>query len=98
MQMQWKHQVRPPGMSYGVAITFSKEVLRTLQDFLPFYEAVCAKYAKHVANPCLRSAYGSLHLPECSQLGASNSRDQCLGLLAAFHHESSLVLSLLGQR
>lgn len=40
MQMQRQHQVCPPGLSDGMALTLQQEVLRALQDAFPFHQAV----------------------------------------------------------
>jgi hypothetical protein len=38
--MQWEHQIRSSGMLDGMAVTFSKEVLRTVQNAISIHKAV----------------------------------------------------------
>ncbi|KAL3954573.1 hypothetical protein ACCO45_010136 [Purpureocillium lilacinum] len=53
LQMQREHQVRPSGLPDGVAVAFTKEILRTLQDVVPLHQALRPRHAKVAPRPRL---------------------------------------------
>lgn len=62
--MQWKHQARPPGLSYGMVIAFTEEALRTVQDPIPLHEVIFSEYATASTLRGPRSACPGPHCEE----------------------------------
>ena len=54
MQMFRQHQIRTPGMLDGMALSFSQEALRALQNAFPVHEVVRCEYATDTTLGCLR--------------------------------------------
>lgn len=61
--MQRQYQIRPSRMPDGVAIAFSEEILRTLQDLVPIYKALCARHASVATRTHLSGALGQVPHP-----------------------------------
>lgn len=64
--MQRKHQVRPPGLLNGMAVAFTEETLRALQDALSIHQAIFAEYA---TVPTLSRPRSTCHHPHRKEPG-----------------------------
>lgn len=83
LQMQREHQVCPPGLPDGMAVPFSEEALRTVQNPLPLHQAILPRHAQVSALHRLRQPHCQIHISQLLGLGTCPARRLRLALLAA---------------
>lgn len=96
--MQWEHQIRPPGLSHGMAIAFSKEALRTLQNPLSLYQTIPSSDATDSAD----SSISPEGLGTCGErilhVVSRDARCICLAFLVTMVDAFRVVGSFLDRR
>jgi len=95
VQVQWEHKIRPPGLPDGVALSFSKEVLRAMQDSLPIYQTLRPVHATHSATTAISSADGHPQLANIIEMDPLRRGWLCMALLATLVNKTSLETALL---
>jgi hypothetical protein len=95
MQMFRQHQIRPPRMPHGMAVTLSEEILRIMQDILPLHEALRSIDACNPSLPSLRPTTRALWLEGNSAMDTVSMRGYHLDMLATMVHTSSMASLLL---
>lgn len=95
--MQRQHQVRPPGVPDGVAVAYTEEALRAVQDIVPLHQALPPRHAEpypyHRLHTPRRHARCP-HVPDVVPRGAGGLR---VAAIAAVVHACSLAQPLLGR-
>lgn len=98
MPVQWQYQARPPGLLDGVALPFTKETLRALQDALPLHQALRSKYAQIVAMARLCQPHGQIFLRQHAAVDESVAGYAGLVWSLAVRYEECMEYVVLVQR
>jgi hypothetical protein len=96
--MQWEYQVCPSRLFNGMAVTFSKEALRALQDAFSIYETLFSEHATNFTTsspvPACRGSYGQ----KPGNMVEGLLGDCSLVWLLTVCNKTSLEVSVLVQR
>jgi hypothetical protein len=96
--MQRQYQVCPSGLLDGMAVAFAKEVLRALQDALPFHEALLAEHAEETTHKCLPTkGYAAYTLTPLDMAKRTVGR-LCLAGMGAMDHAMRMAGHVLDWR
>lgn len=97
LQVQWQHQVRPPGLPDGMALPFPEEALRAVQDALPLHQAIRPEHAQNRSILRFYQPHRKISVPQYAGLGSGWLGPDGLAGLVALPHEEGLVSPVLAQ-
>ena len=98
MQMQWKHQICPPSLSHGVALSLPEETLRAVQDSLQVHEALRSSHAKLGTLECVLQASVVTCLTWIDDVVKMESGNICMAWMGALVHANDLEGTVLAWR
>lgn len=78
-----------------MALAFSKEALRALQDVFPIYKTLRTGHAAVPPRAHISGAHGEISCAQPVDVASSRSDNHCLGLLVALLYASCLGLHVL---